>query len=319
MADYSPALLDQLSMCGMLVWGRLRPPPRDAADAPSAAGLTRAAGMSLALRENLSWLVPPDRQGAAEVPLRGNAQIVLETLNAKGALFYHELLAATDLLESHLDDALQELAAAGMVTADTFGAVRWIATRDRAKLDRLRRHAKRRGAATGSAAASGRWSIFPGLAKPPARDEYRRHWARQLLQRWGVVFRDLLLRESIAPSWSELVPEYRRMEARGEVRGGRFVCDVGGEQYALPQAVDQLRRLRDEGPDENWFVVSAADPLNLAGILTDEPRVPAIHTYTVAIRDGRVIASRQSAGVQFHQELPPIMAAEVSRRLRRGA
>jgi ATP-dependent Lhr-like helicase len=315
-SDYEPALLDQLAMSGILAWGRLRTPRRDPEDGPSSAGMTRAAGITLAQREDLVWLVPPDR--ASDVPLRGNAQTVLELLESRGALFYHELRSAADLLEAHLDDALQELAAVGLVSADTFGAVRWIATRDRASRDRKRRHARRRGALAASPATSGRWSRFPGVFKPPTEEERLNRWARQLLSRWGVVFRDLLLRENSTPPWGDLVRVYRRMEARGEIRGGRFVAAVGGEQYALPGIVESLRRFRDKELSREWFVVSAADPLNLAGILTDEPRVPSIHTYTLAMRDGRLIASRQAGELRWHDEIPLDEAAEISRRLRRS-
>lgn len=311
--DYEPELLDQLSLSGQLVWGRMNPPRRDADQQPSTAGLTRAGAIALALREDLAWLLPPERSDEC-VPLRGNAQVVLETLQARGALFYHELRAATNLLEAHLDDALQELTAVGLVTADTFGAVRWIAERRRGRGRRRRtsRHGLR-----SSPATSGRWSLFPGAVNRPGRDEYLRRWANQLLKRWGVVFRDLLVRESIAPPWSELVPVLRRMEARGDVRGGRFVGGVAGEQYGLPGAVDQLRRVREQPPSAEWFVVSANDPLNLSGVLSDEPRVAAVHTSSVAIRDGRLLASRQTSGITFEQQVESDLAAEISRQLRR--
>lgn len=314
--DYTPELLDQLSMSGQLVWGRMNPTRREAGEVPSSAGLTRAGAISLAIRDDLPWLIPGDVD-VAEIPLRGNARHVLETLQARGALFYHELKNATELLDSLLDDALQELAAVGLITADTFGAVRWIAARNRGTNGRHRRRPGRPVHAA-SPATSGRWSLFPGQLKSPPRDVHLQRWAHQLLNRWGVVFRDLLIRESIAPAWSELAPVFRRMEARGEIRGGRFVSGVAGEQYALSQSVDQLRRTRDNAPSEHWFVVSAGDPLNLSGILTDDERVPAVHTYSVAIRDGRVLASRQTAGIRFEQDLPPELAAEISRRLRRA-
>lgn len=314
-SEYSPALLDQLSMSGVLVWGRVKPPVRDP-DQVSAAGLTRAVSISLALRHDLACLLPVERD-QSEVRLRGNAALVLETLERRGALFYHELKSTTQLLESHLDDALQELAAAGLVTADTFGAVRWIASRDRAHQDRLRRRARWRGHGLASPATSGRWSTFPGHIEPPRPEDRLAFWAKLLLNRWGVVFRDLLARETLAPRWGELLGVYRRMEARGEIRGGRFIRGVAGEQYALGSVVEQLRAVRDEEPDGCWLVISAVDPLNLTGIITQEPRVPAIHTYTLALADGRLIASRQAGEVQYHAEIPGDRATELTRRLRR--
>lgn len=312
--DYQPELLDQLSMSGQLVWGRVNPPRREENGRPSSAGLTRAGAISLMLREDMAWLLPMDR-GTESVRLRGNAQLVLETLQARGALFYHELKGATELLEAHLDDALQELAAVGLITADTFGAVRWIAARNRHA--NKRRHAGRR-TLTASPATSGRWSLFPGIVPAADRATFLSRWAQQLLKRWGVIFRDLWTRESIAPAWSELLPVYRRMEARGEVRGGRFVSGVAGEQYGLPVAVDQLRRVRDEAPSGEWFVVGANDPLNLTGVLSGDQRVPAVHTFSVALRDGQLLASRQTSGIDFVQSVPPEQVSEISRRLRRS-
>jgi ATP-dependent Lhr-like helicase len=326
---YAPQWLDGLSLAGELVWGRLRPPRRLADQAASSAGLTRAAAVSLVFREDLPWLVPSEREASADVALRSGARQTLEVLSARGALFHHELRAATSLLPSQLDEALAELAAQGLVTADLFGAVRWMAAGDRASRDRKQRRARRNAAvsnnpaqwklAGGGPAASGRWSEFPGQLAEPPRADVLLSWAWQLLRRWGIVFRDLLARESVAPRWGELVSTLRRLEARGEIRGGRFVSGVAGEQYALPAVVDELRRVRETPAARRIVVVSAADPLNLVGIITPDARVPATHTNTLALEDGRLLASKQARQVTMHAEVEPPIAAELTRRLRRHA
>jgi len=141
-----------------------------------------------------------------------------------------------------------------------------------------------------------------------------------LLRRWGVVFRDLLVKESGAPPWWELVQIYRRLEARGEIRGGRFVAGVGGEQYALEESIAGLRQIRDATAVEaERLIVSAADPLNLSGIVVDGPRVPALGTNALAFCDGRLIAYRLGDEVQFQEELEPVEAERVTQALRRDA
>ncbi|HTN74827.1 MAG TPA: DEAD/DEAH box helicase, partial [Pirellulaceae bacterium] len=255
--DYDPQWLDQLFLMGELMWGRLQPPRRDEDAGPSMATLSRMMPLSLALREDLPWLLPPDRQ-SAEPLARGNASLVLELFARRGALFFSELKTQTALLATQLEEALRELAALGLVTSDAFAAVRSIvggtkphATRRRKPLTMFR----------GLAAPIGRWSRFPGEVATVERHDYLQHWCQQLLTRYGVVFRDLLARESAAPAWWELVSVFRRLEMKGEVRGGRFVRGVGGEQFATETAVQRLREVRDAGPSDDWCLISAADPL----------------------------------------------------------
>jgi ATP-dependent Lhr-like helicase len=135
--------------------------------------------------------------------------------------------------------------------------------------------------------------------QPSTAEERAEKWAWLVLRRYGVMFRDLLARESLAPAWGELVRVYRRLEMRGEIRGGRFVGGVAGEQFALPEAVEKLRKLRDEPADENWSVISAVDPLNLVGILTIDVRVPALRSNRVVYRNGRAIASREGREIRW--------------------
>ncbi|MBI2823529.1 MAG: DEAD/DEAH box helicase [Planctomycetia bacterium] len=314
--DYDPAWLDSLAFSGELVWGRLRPFRPDALCRASASRLTRAVPVSLMLRSDLRWLLPPDREPAPE-NIRSGARQVLDALSARGALFYHELQALTGLLPAQLDDALLELAQLGLLTADAFAPVRVLSARHRRGSRSGLRHRHNGARRHGELAASGRWSLFPGVVPTIDDGEALTHWARQLLARWGVVFRDLLAREAAAPSWGRLVAIYRRMEARGEIRGGRFVAGVGGEQYATSEAVERLRAVRDSEPSREWLVVAGSDPLNLQGIVNAAPRVTAKSTNSIALRDGQVLATLESGEVHFFDELPPEATADITRGLRR--
>jgi ATP-dependent Lhr-like helicase len=315
LSDYDPDTLDDLTVSGEIAWGRLLP-PRKAEDAqPSGAGVTRVLPLSLFRRADQAWLLPPERAGGEQFA-RGPARAVFDVLAAHGALFFDDLLAATGMLPAQLEDALSELAALGAVTSDGFGTIRLLVAPD------LRRSAERRARRRGTRrpyARRGRWSRFPAFPVAVSPHERREKWAWQLLQRYGVVFRDLLAREDLAPRWSELVGVFRRLEAQGKVRGGRFVSNVAGEQYALPEAVEQLRAVRDDAASREVVYVSAADPLNLAGIITPQERLPAIASNTLALQDGRLIGTCQSGEVRLWAKLDPVAEVEVARELRFSA
>jgi ATP-dependent Lhr-like helicase len=240
---------------------------------------------------------------------------VLDTLSARGALFQADLTSLTGLLATQLDEALGELAALGLVTADGMAALRSLVTREPRHSGRR----ARRGRRAAGYASGGRWSLFPGVlprVEPAARAE---QWARLLLWRYGVMFRDLLARELAAPAWGELATVYRRWETQGRVRGGRFVAGVAGEQFASPDAVEELRRLRDSGPSQNWVVISATDPLNLAGILAPGARVAAKTRNALALMDGRLVAVQQAGQVEFLAPLSSDQMADITRALRVSA
>ncbi len=310
--DYDPQWLDEQFLMGELVWGRLQPPQRDQERGPSMATLSKTMPLSLARREDLPWLLPPDRK-SAETLARGDAQAVHEVLAQRGALFFSELKTKSGLLQTHLEEALRELAALGLVTSDAFAAVRSIV--DSNKTSKSRKPVR---VFRGLSAPIGRWSPFPGDVPTVERKEYLERWCRQLLTRYGVVFRDLLARESAAPAWWELVPIYRKLEMQGQVRGGRFVTGVGGEQYATDAAVDALRNLRDAGPTGQWYVLSAADPLNLIGILTDANKLPATHKNGFILRDGIVVAIKEASQVEFPSVDDLYLQAEMRRALLLG-
>jgi ATP-dependent Lhr-like helicase len=261
-ADYGAEHIDRLCLSGRVVWGRLTPGSR----AP-----LRTSPIALMLREHARhWGV---EQNAAS-DFSAEARAVKGALEEKGASFFHELVGASGLLPAYVERGLAELAGAGVATADSFAGLRAL----------LAPPEKRRGLVE----TAGRWSL---LSSDRADDVDQ--IARTLLKRYGVVFRTLLQRESQLPPWRELVRVYRRLEARGEIRGGRFVAGFGGEQFAAPDAVGRLRAVRKSQKVEELVVLSAADPLNLVGILTPEARVPAVHRNRILFRDGLPIAAAE--------------------------
>jgi len=289
---YRPEWLDHLCVSGELAWGRLgvreAPGPGAGQVVPSSATTSRATPVALVLRGDLPWLLQAARGGAQPVePSVGATREVLDALGARGALFAADLAAMTRRLETEVERALWDGVARGLVTADSFAAVRsLLAGRQSWSQQRYRRRAGLRRGAGGSSGSGGRWSLLPGAGLVADRDALAEAVAEQLLARWGVVFRDMMARETLALPWREVLWALRRMEARGTVRGGRFVTGFTGEQYALPEAVEQLRATRRRPRDGEVVRISATDPLNLVGILTPGPRVPAVSTNWVTYRDG---------------------------------
>jgi ATP-dependent Lhr-like helicase len=322
LADYDSQWLDHLFLSGELVWGRLRPPRRDEDDNQRMAALTRSMPISLALREDLPWLLPDERPDVSAFA-SGQAQDVLAAMQARGALFFQDLKAITGLLPSQLEEALRELAALGLVSSDTFAAVRAISGGKSQTAARLRRFAKIK--VHRPASPIGRWSLFPGTIDAGDPQSRLERWCKLLLNRYGVLFRDLLAREPAAPPWWELARVLRRMELRGEVRGGRFIARVGGEQFAVESAVGRLRDLRDGEAAPEWQLISAADPLNLSGVIGDGPRIPAMHKNALVIQNGRCIAAKIAGRIEFLGNIDPAdqllirKSLQVGRRLRPAA
>jgi len=318
---YQPGWLDELCLAGEVGWGRLFPSKQNPDRGRGMAGLTRVAPVSIFLRGDVAWLAVFRPKNGDDDRLSGTAQHVLELLRERGALFAADLANEARLIPAQLDDALGELVTRGLVTADGFGGLRQLIDEKSGAASRSRRirpGLKRKRTAAGA----GRWSLW----RPPIDDgddeTHRNHveqWAWQLLRRWGVMFRDLLVREPGAPGWFDLLQIYRRLEARGEIRGGRFIAGVAGEQFALGDTVRQLRQLRDEAafagaPREEIVVVSAADPLNLVGILTDHPRVPSTASNRVAYVNGRPAAALQGGEWTAFGDLPASLVAQLRER-----
>ncbi|MBV9505833.1 MAG: DEAD/DEAH box helicase [Acidobacteriia bacterium] len=238
-ARYEPEYLDQLCLSGEVSWGRLSPHPafeRDGEDGRRVRP-TRAAPLAIFLREDSSWLLATPQPSPREA-LSHPAAEVLAVLETRGASFFTDIARATGRLASEIEDALWELVAAGLVTADGFENLR-------ALLDPKRRRGEGRGRSARPRHAPGRWALLRHTE--PAPDGNVELFARQLLRRWGVVFRDVAYREPLAPAWRDLLVSLRRMETRGEIRGGRFVSAFSGEQFALPEALDLLRAIRRSG------------------------------------------------------------------------
>jgi len=282
--DYDPGFIDRLCLSGRMAWGRITP-PSGASKAP-----LRSSPIALMPREHAALWRPAGEPEAGE--LSSDARTVHDILASRGASFFHELSAATGLLRTQVERALGELAGAGLVTADSFSGLRALL----APSEKHKRRSRRRGSDVGVDTA-GRWALLHGDA---GTDEKTRIEALAwvLLRRYGVVFRALLAREPRLPAWRELAYVYRRLEARGEIRGGRFVSGFGGEQFALPDAVGRLRALRKQEQAGEFVALSAADPLNLVGIVTPEARVAAIAANRVLFRDGLAIAALEGGEVR---------------------
>jgi ATP-dependent Lhr-like helicase len=239
-ANYDPALLDELCLSGEVMWGRLSPHPafeRENDGQGRRLRPTRVAPLALFLREDAGWLLESPQPQPAEALSRPARELLL-TLQTQGASFSHELVRNSGRPAGEIEDALWELVAAGLVTADGFENLR-------ALIDPHRRRGEARGRSVRRGYAPGRWALL--RHGEDATAEYVERFARQLLQRWGVVFRDIAARETLAPAWRDILVVLRKMETRGEIRGGRFATAFVGEQFALPEALDLLRAVRRAG------------------------------------------------------------------------
>ncbi len=262
-AKYDPDFLDQLCFSGEVMWARVSPHPAIAEN--RRVRPTRIAPVTLFLREDAEWLMTtsatPNSSG-----LSHPARDVLLALEKNGASFFIDLVRQTRRLPSEVEDGLWELLAGGFVTADGFDNLR-------ALIDPKRRRGEGRGSQKRPRHSAGRWALLRPVAGQINSEERIERFARQLLVRWGVVLRDLLTRETLAPPWRDLLPILRRMEARGEIRGGRFVSGFTGEQFARPEALELLRNIRRTADRKPAVSVGSADPLNLTGIILPGPRV----------------------------------------------
>ena len=288
--DYDPAHVDQLCLSGAVGWGRLSPHPATLEDGGANGAEpgrenrrrvipTRVAPIAFFVREDADWMRPhhPGAEDSETSYLSPAAQAILQLLKHRGALFFPDMVRATGKLKAEVETGLWELVAAGLVTADGFENLRALVTP---------KHVS--GATFGKARrprhATGRWSLLHTDAADRERAAESCCW--MLLRRYGVVFRDLLARETNLPRWRELQIAFRRLEDRGEIRGGRFVDGFVGEQFALPVAVESLRAHRKLPLTGERVVIAAADPLNLVGIIVPGERIPAISGRNVTFRDG---------------------------------
>jgi ATP-dependent Lhr-like helicase len=284
LSGYEPSLLDDACLSGRISWARLGAP----ASKPKSSGRRtvplKSTPISLFPRKSASIWARPVADEPAHVSARSAK--VAEFIRENGASFFDEIVEGTHLLRTQVEEALAELVAAGQVISDSFGGLR-------ALLIPPRHHRRRTSGAR--LAAAGRWAFVKRKRidqhASTHKAEHIEQVALALLRRYGVVFIRMLEREAAwLPRWRDLLRVYRKLEARGEIRGGRFVSGFSGEQFALPEAVAALRAIRRRTPDDSLVSVSGADPLNLAGILTPGPKLAALAVNRVLYRDGLPVA-----------------------------
>jgi len=306
--SYEPSWLDDQCLAGRIAWARLR--PRNGGE--RSASPVRTTPIALLARRHAGlWA----SLSAIEEPARpsSRAQAVADFIRQYGASFFDELVEGTGLLRPQVEEALGELVALGIVSSDSFAGLRALLRRPAA--------AGRRRTTMFGMESAGRWA----LARRPqpqvqARPEAVEHLARTLLLRYGVVFWRLIEREALwLPPWRDLLRAYRRLEARGEIRGGRFVAGFSGEQFALAEAVGMLREVRRKPPSGSWVSLSGADPLNLVGILTPGPKLAALTGNRLLYRDGLPVALFAGGEAQFLETLDPATQWEARKALLRGA
>lgn len=278
---YDPAWLDMACMSGRFVWGRLQ--------GGGGRSPVRTSPICLGLRSEVAmWREPP----AEEDSLSAAAERMRDVLEREGASFFGDLATQCRLLNTQAEETLAELVSSGLVTADSFSGLRALLV-PQSKRPAL-------GSGLGGAYtvdAAGRWTLLNRTASEWSDAEVDR-LARRLLHRWGVVFRVIARREAASVGWRRLLAAYRGMEARGEVRGGRFVTGVGGEQFAFPDAVAALRRSRRARADGQLIAISACDPLNLTGVMLGDYRVAATLTNRIVFRDGLPVAALEGRSVR---------------------
>ena len=302
---FQPSMLDTLCLTGETGWARLSSPSRDTTQ------MVGATPIALFRREHAdAWTVLKEGADDADADVRAAderldppARTVLAMLRSRGASFVYDLVTACGLDDAAVRGALGDLVAAGLVTSDGFGGLRTIV-----RTTAGRPHVTRNN-------VSGRWSILSSAGGGCSRETAIELQARTLLRRYGIVFRRLLAREANVAPWRELTRVYRRLEARGEIRGGRFVSGMAGEQFALADAIERLREIRRTPADGRCVVISAADPLNLAGIVTAGERVRAVAGSRVAYRNGVPLAALEGDYVRPLIELTdvaPALASEVA-------
>jgi ATP-dependent Lhr-like helicase len=313
-SEYEPAWLDEQCLAGRYVWTRLA---RRKSDSERNAAPVRGTPIVLLARRNtrvwssLSEAVDPTN-------LSSRAQVVADYIRLHGASFFDEIADGAHLLPTQVEEALAELVALGIVNSDSFGGLRALLIPSDRRRPAANGRRKRRINLFGMDAA-GRWALvrkptptepdIDAATRPTEKlqdEEAIEHVARTLLKRWGVVFWRLLAREADwLPPWRDLLMCYRRLEARGEIRGGRFVAGFTGEQYAAPEAIGLLRDTRRKPHSGAHVSLSGADPLNLVGILTPGSRLPSLSGNRILYRDGIPLAVYAGGEVKFLERLEP--------------
>jgi ATP-dependent Lhr-like helicase len=290
-ANYDPKVLDNLCLTGAVGWGRLSPHPSilgESSDAIRRVIPTSVAPLTFFIREDADWMIPRHAAGDAKesIALSPAARDVLTHLRQRGASFFADVVRGTGKLKAEIETALWELVTAGMITADGFDNIR-------ALIDPKRRAGQGRGHSARPRHSAGRWSLLYA-GEPAERTRVAEATCWMLLRRYGVVFREMIARETILPRWRELLIAFRRLEDQGQIRGGRFVSGFLGEQFALPVAVESLRASARQPVARESVTLVAADPLNLVGIIIPGERVSSASGKTITLRDGVLADSEES-------------------------
>jgi ATP-dependent Lhr-like helicase len=346
--EYDPAWLDALCLSGELMWARLTPPTpqKNGGEKTRGSGPIRTTPIALIRRKNFAmWSAIIPRSATVENSFSTITQAVYDYLAARGASFFHDIVVGTSLLRNQVEDSLAELVAQGLITSDSFTGLRALLTPSKRKTRSGARHKSRQ--PVYEMAGAGRWSMLTGTAPGTAPGtagvspasaakgttstprhrfaessvsaETKETVARILLQRYGVVFKRLLEREGIGLPWRDLLRVYHRLEQRGEIRGGRFVAGISGEQFALPEAVGLVRSIRRAPAKDDMISVSAADPLNLAGVITPGGRITAHAANRVLYKDGAPVAALESGETRFLVEMSRAMEWQAKSALLRKA
>jgi ATP-dependent Lhr-like helicase len=321
--EYDPTWLDALCLSGEVMWVRLTPAAasKNGGEKQRGSGPVRTTPIALIKRQNFAiWNSVFPRPPLPENNFSATTQAVYDLLSARGASFFSDIVAGTKLLRSQVDESLGELVACGLITSDSFTGLRALLTPANRKTQAGAR--KKRREAVYEMSSAGRWSILDRGADTAAAahtDDAKETVARILLLRYGAVFKRLLEREGLTLPWRDLLRVYHRLEARGEIRGGRFVAGISGEQFALAEAVGMMRSIRRAPAQEKLISVSAADPLNLAGIITPGPRVTAHAANRVLYRDGAPVAALESGDTRFLVEMSKALEWQAKNALLRKA
>ncbi len=315
LTNYEPTLLDTLSLTGRVAWGRISSPSRPGGG-PYGSGPVRTTPVALFRREHATiWLALATIDGEPELPT--NAQKVWDVLVRRGAIFFHDLVVESELLATQVEQTLGTLVALGLVSSDSFAGLRALLLPANKRPSLKTGNRRSRTISPTSIEAAGRWSVLTRRSDPELQETATEEQAWALLRRYGIVFRRVLGGESNLSPWRNLTRVYRQLEARGEIRGGRFVAGVSGEQFALPEAVGTVRRIRKEGKTGECIGISGADPLNLTGILTPGDRIAALSSNRIVFRDGVPVAARESGKNRNLTDIDPADQHIVDAALRR--
>jgi ATP-dependent Lhr-like helicase len=323
MVEYDPAWLDALCLSGEVIWARLTPlsrSPNGDGERTRGSGPVRNTPIALLRRRNFGlWSsVFPQTALTTSIEFSTTTQTVYDFLSHRGASFFTDIVEGTKLLRSQVEEALAELVANGVVVSDSFTGLRALLTPGSRKTQAAARRKHRQ--PVYDMVSAGRWSILQRSqtaehSDPAPTEEVA--WA--LLKRYGVVFKRLLEREGVSLPWRVLLRVYHRLEARGDIRGGRFVAGISGEQFALPEAIGMLRAIRRAGAQDSLISVSAADPLNLIGVILPGSRITAHTSNRVLYHDGAPIAALESGETRFLVELSRAMEWKAKAALMRKA